>query len=71
MPNVSSDGRSNGDPNATNYLQDPLAGETGSVTVFNLQGGDLNAGVGLVPEPSTALLSGLALLFGLGRRSRK
>ncbi|MBR00888.1 MAG: hypothetical protein CMO60_08520, partial [Verrucomicrobiales bacterium] len=23
------------------------------------------------PEPSTALLSGLALLFGLGRRSRK
>lgn len=72
-PNVSTDGRINGEADGTGgdfYLQDPFAGEAGSVTVFNLQG-DLNAGVGLVPEPSTALLSGLALLFGLGRRSRK
>lgn len=71
-PNVSTDGRINGEADGTGgdfYLQDPLAGENG-VTVFTV-GSDLNASVGLVPEPSTALLSGLALLFGLGRRSRK
>ena len=72
-PNVSTDGRINGAADGTGgdfYLQDPLASESGTVTVFTLNG-DLDAGIGLVPEPSTALLSGLALLFGLGRRSRK
>ena len=71
-PNVSTDGRINGEADGTGgdfYLQDPIAGENG-VTVFTVAS-DLNAGIGLVPEPSTALLSGLALLFGLGRRSRK
>ena len=77
-PNVSKDGQLDGQadgtataksPNGSFYLQDPIAGENG-VTVFTV-GSDLNAGIGLIPEPSTALLSGLALLFGLGRRSRK